>query len=161
MQQLRVAAEAAKVQLSSRSRTTVRMSFKDLAYRREISRVELEDRIDPLVNATLIRCQLALLDAGLTPADVDEVVLAGGSTRVPLVRRRVESLFDRPAQSRLAPDQVVAMGAAVQASLLEGGAEETFTTSVDRPAVATGRLYEAEVTPVIAGGRPAGGIQCS
>jgi molecular chaperone DnaK (HSP70) len=161
MQQLRLAAEAAKVQLSSRSRTTVRMSFEDLAYHREITRVELEDRIDPLVNATLVRCQLALLDAGLTPADVDEVVLAGGSTRVPLVRRRVESLFGRPALSRLDPDQVVAMGAAVQASLLEGGAKETFATPVGGQTVATGRLYGTEITRVIAGGRPEGGIQCS
>jgi molecular chaperone DnaK len=129
MQQLGLAAEAAKVRLSSQSRTTVRMSFADLAYHREITCVELEDRIDPFVTATLIRCQMALLDAGLTPADVDEVVLAGGSTRVPLVRRRVESLFDRPAQSHLDPEQVVAMGAAVQAYILESGTEETLTTS--------------------------------
>jgi molecular chaperone DnaK (HSP70) len=121
MQQLRLAAEAAKVELSSQPRTTVRMSFENFAYNREITRVEFEDRIDPLVKGTLIRCQMALLDAGLTPADVDEIVLVGGSTRVPLVRRRVESLFDRPAHSRLDPDQVVAMGAAVQASILEGG----------------------------------------
>jgi molecular chaperone DnaK (HSP70) len=121
MQQLRLAAEAAKVELSSQPRTTVRMSFDDLAYHREVTRVEFEDRIDPLVKGTLIRCQMALLDAGLAPADVDEVVLVGGSTRVPLVRRRVESLFGRPAHSRLDPDQVVAMGAAVQANILEGG----------------------------------------
>jgi molecular chaperone DnaK len=121
MQQLRLAAEAAKVEFSSQPRTTVRMSFENLAYNREITRDEFEDRIDPLVKETLIRCQMALLDAGLTPADVDEIVLVGGSTRVPLVRRRVESLFDRPALSRLDPDQVVAMGAAVQASILEGG----------------------------------------
>ena len=121
MERLRLAAGAAKVELSSQPRTAVRMSFENFAYSREITRVELEDRIDPLVKGTLIRCQMALLDAGLTPADVDEIVLVGGSTRVPLVRRRVESLFDRPAHSRLDPDQVVAMGAAVHASILEGG----------------------------------------
>jgi molecular chaperone DnaK (HSP70) len=119
MQRLRLAAEAAKVELSSRPRTTVRMSFENLAYHREITRVEFEDRIDPLVKGTLIRCRMALRDAGLTPADVDEVLLVGGSTRAPLVRRRVESLFDRPSQSRLDPDQVVVMGAAVQANILE------------------------------------------
>lgn len=64
---------------------------------------------------------MALLDAGLAPADVDEVVRVAGSTRVPLVRRSVESLFGCPAHSRLDPDQVVAMGAAVQANILEGG----------------------------------------
>ena len=106
------------------------MSFENLAYHREIMRVEFEDRIDPLVKGTLIRCQMALLDAGLTPADVDEIVLVGGSTRVPLVRRRVESLFDRPAHSRLDPDQVVAMGAAVQASILEGGREDMLLLDV-------------------------------
>lgn len=121
MERLRLAAGAAKVELSSQPRTAVRMSFENFAYSREITRVEFEDRIDPLVKGTLIRCQMALLDAGLTPADVDEIVLVGGSTRVPLVRRRVESLFGRPAHCRLDPDQVVAMGAAVQASILEGG----------------------------------------
>jgi actin-like ATPase involved in cell morphogenesis len=130
MQQLRLAAEAAKVQLSSQPRTTVRMSLENLAYHREITRVEFEDRIDPLVKGTLIRSQMALLDAGLAPADVDEVVLVGGSTRVPLVRRRVESLFDRPAHSRLDPDQVVAMGAAVQANILEGGRADMLLLDV-------------------------------
>jgi molecular chaperone DnaK (HSP70) len=130
MQQLRLAAEAAKVELSSQPRTTVRMSFENLAYDREITRVELEGRIDPLVKGTLIRCRTALLDAGLAPADVDEVVLVGGSTRVPLVRRRVESLFGRPAHSRLDPAQVVAMGAAVQANILEGGRADMLLLDV-------------------------------
>jgi molecular chaperone DnaK (HSP70) len=167
-QRIRLAAEAAKVQLSSQPRTTVRMSFEDLAYHREITRVELEDRIDPFVKATLIRCQIALLDAGLTPVDVDELVLVGGSTRVPLVRRRVESLFDRSTQSRLDPDQVVAMGAAIQASILEGGRADmprgrkrrSRGRSTDGPSPTRG-LDEAEITRMIAGGRPEGGIQCS
>ena len=119
MERLRRAAEAAKLELSCRPRTTVRLSLDDVAYDREITREELEDRIDPLVKGTLIRCRMALGDAGLTPGDVDQVVLVGGSTRVPLVRRRVEELFNRPPRGSLEPDQVVAMGAAVQASLLE------------------------------------------
>ena len=130
MQQLRLAAKAAKVELSSRTRTTVRMSFENREYQREITRVEFEDRIGPFVEATLIRCRMALLDAGLSPADVDQVVLVGGSTRVPLVRRRVESLFDRPAHSRLDPDQVVAMGAAVQANILKGGRADVVLLDV-------------------------------
>jgi molecular chaperone DnaK (HSP70) len=135
MQQLRLAAEAAKVELSGQPRTTVRMSFEGLAYHREITRVEFEDRIDPLVKGTLIRCQMALLDAGLAPADVDEVVLVGGSTRVPLVRRHVESLFDRPAQSRLDPDEVVAMGAAVQANILGGGRADMLRLDAAPPSL--------------------------
>jgi molecular chaperone DnaK (HSP70) len=119
MQRLRLAAEGAKRELSSRSRATVRVSLEDFAYHREITRAEFEDLIGPFVAGTLIRCRMALLDAGLVPADVDEVVLVGGSTRVPLVRRRVESLFGRPASCGLDPDEVVAMGAAVRANILE------------------------------------------
>lgn len=118
MQRLRLAAEAAKRELSSGPRATVRLSFEDLAYHREITRAEFEDLIGLFVDGTLIRCQMALLDAGLVPANVDEVVLVGGATRVPLVRRRVESLFERRARCGLDPDEVVAMGAAVQANIL-------------------------------------------
>jgi molecular chaperone DnaK len=97
----------------------VRISFEELAYHREITRTEFEELIDPFVGGTLIRCRMALQDAGLAPADVDEVVLVGGSTRVPLVRHRVESLFRRPASCGLDPDEGVAMGAAVEANILE------------------------------------------
>ena len=130
MQRLRLAAEAAKVELSRQLRTIVRTSFDSFAYHREITRAELEDRIDPLVKGTLIRCEMALRDAGLAPADVDELVLVGGSTRVPLVRRRAENLFGRPAHHHLDPDQVVAMGAAVQANILEGGRADTLLLDV-------------------------------
>jgi molecular chaperone DnaK (HSP70) len=121
MRRLRLAAEAAKRELSSRPRATVRITFEELAYHREITRAELEALIAPFVDGTLIRCRLALLDAGLAPADVDEIVLVGGSTRVPLVRHRVEALFGRPAHRGLDPAEVVAMGAAVQANILEAG----------------------------------------
>ncbi|MGH7309255.1 MAG: Hsp70 family protein, partial [Candidatus Rokuibacteriota bacterium] len=77
--------------------------------------------IEPLVAQTLGPCRRALADAGLDPAQVGEVVLVGGSTRVPLVRRRVEELFGRMPHSRLNPDEVVALGAAVQAHILAGG----------------------------------------
>ena len=130
MQQLRLAAEASKRELSNRPRATVRILFEEVAYHREITRAEFEDLIAPFVDGTLIRCRMALLDAGLEPADVDEVVLVGGSMRVPLVRRRVESLFGRPAHSRLDPDQVVAMGAAVEASILEGGRADMLLLDV-------------------------------
>ena len=129
MQRLRRAAEAAKRELSSRPRAAVKIAFEELAYHREITRAELEDLIAPLLDGTLIRCRMAFLDAGLAPADVDEVVLVGGSTRVPLVRRRVEGLFGRPAHCGLDPDEVVAMGAAVQASLLEAGRADVLVPS--------------------------------
>jgi len=129
MQRLRRCAEAAKRELSSRPRASVKIAFEELTYHREITRAELEDLIAPFVDGTLIRCRMALLDAGLAPADVDEVVLVGGSTRVPLVRRRVEGLFGRPAHCGLDPDEVVAMGAAVQASILEAEREDVLVPS--------------------------------
>lgn len=116
-----LAAEAAKLQLSRLPRTTVKIVLEQLTHHREITRAEFERLIEPLVDGTLIRCRMALLDAGLAPSDVDEVVLVGGSTRAPLVRRCVEQLFGRPAHRRLHPEEVVAMGAAVDAHLLGGG----------------------------------------
>jgi len=82
---------------------------------------DVEQLIAPFVERTLGPCRMALADAGLTREGVNEVVLVGGSTRVPLVRRRVEELFARPAHSNLNPDEVVALGAAVQGHILAGG----------------------------------------
>src|SRR5262245_3936580 len=121
MQELRLAAEAAKIRLSSEERTTLTIPFDDFTYRREINRAELERLLEPLVRKALGPCRAALADAGLAPAQIDEVVLVGGSTRVPLVRRRVQELFGKTPHSQLNPDEVVALGAAVQAQILAGG----------------------------------------
>jgi Fe-S protein assembly chaperone HscA len=121
LQELRLAAEAAKIRLSSEEQTTLTIPFEDFTYRRSITRAELERLIEPLVQKTLGPCRTALADAGFRPAQIDEVVLVGGSTRVPLVRRRVEELFGKVPHSRLNPDEVVALGAAVQAHILAGG----------------------------------------
>ena len=121
MQELRLAAEAAKIRLSTEERTTLTLPFDAFTYHREITRADLEGLVERLVDSTLGPCRVALADAGLAPADIDEVVLVGGSTRVPLVRRRVEELFGRAPHSQLNPDEVVAVGAAVQAHILEGG----------------------------------------
>ncbi len=121
MQELRLAAEAAKVRLSSTDRTTLTLPFASFTYHREITRTELERLIEPLVAKTLGPVQMALADAGLRPSQVDEIVLVGGSTRVPLVRRRVQELFGKTPHSQLNPDEVVALGAAVQAHILAGG----------------------------------------
>ena len=121
MQELRLAAEAAKIRLSTEERTSLTIPFDRFTYRRDITRAELEQLIDELVASTLTPCRMALADAGLAPSDVDEVVLVGGSTRVPLVRRRVQELFGKTPHSQLNPDEVVALGAAVQAHILAGG----------------------------------------
>ena len=130
MQELRLAAEAAKCRLSFDERTTLTIPFEGFTYRREIARTDLEALIGPLVESTLGPCRRALADAGLDPAGVDEVVLVGGSTRIPLVRRRVQELFGREPHSRLNPDEVVALGAAVQAQILAGGITDMLLLDV-------------------------------
>src|SRR3989475_5650558 len=121
MQELRLAAEAAKIRLSADERTTLALPLPGFTYHRVITRGEIERLLEPLVRRTLGPCRKALADAGLTPADIDQVVLVGGSTRVPLVRRRVQELFGKTPHSQLNPDEVVALGAAVQAHILAGG----------------------------------------
>jgi Fe-S protein assembly chaperone HscA len=130
MQELRLAAETAKIRLSSEERTTLTLPFAGFTYHRAITRAEVERLIESLVNKTLGPCRQALADAGLTPADIDQVVLVGGSTRVPLVRRRVQELFGKAPQSQLNPDEVVALGAAVQAQILAGGIKDMLLLDV-------------------------------
>jgi len=129
-QEMRLAAEAAKIRLSSEERTTLTLPFDGFTYHREISRAEVERLLEPLVAKTLGPCRRALADAGLTAADIDQVVLVGGSTRMPLVRRRVQELFGKTAHSQLNPDEVVALGAAVQAHILSGGITDMLLLDV-------------------------------
>src|SRR5262249_35826735 len=130
MQELRIAAEAAKCRLSFEPRTRLTIPFETFTYRKDITRDDVERLIEPLVEATLGPCRMALKDAALASGDVDEVVLVGGSTRVPLVRRRVEELFGKTPHSQLNPDEVVALGAAVQAQILAGGITDMLLLDV-------------------------------
>jgi molecular chaperone DnaK len=129
-QELRLGAEAAKCRLSFEDRTSLTIPFETFTYRREITRADLEEQVGPLVEATLGPCRMALEDAGLLPSAVDEVVLVGGSTRMPLVRRRVQDLFGKRPHSQLNPDEVVALGAAVQAQILAGGITDMLLLDV-------------------------------
>jgi len=129
-QELRLGAEAAKCRLSFEDRTLLTIPFEGFTYHRELTRAEVEKLIGPLVEATLGPCRMALKDAGLTPDRIDEVVLVGGSTRVPLVRRRVQELFGKVPHSQLNPDEVVALGAAVQAQILAGGITDMLLLDV-------------------------------
>jgi Fe-S protein assembly chaperone HscA len=99
-------------------------------YRKRIMRADFERTIRPLIDRTLEPCRQALADAGLVPKDIDEAVLVGGSTRIPLVRRLVEELFGRMPHSELNPDEVVALGAAVQADILVSGRREMLLLDV-------------------------------
>ncbi len=130
MQELRLGAEAAKCRLSSEERTVLTIPFERFTYRRQIERAELEALIAPLVDSTLGPCRMALNDAGLEAGQIDEIVLVGGSTRVPLVRQQVQALFGKTPHSQLNPDEVVALGAAVQAQILAGGITDMLLLDV-------------------------------
>ena len=130
LQELRLGAEAAKCRLSLEERTALTIPFEHFTYRRDITRVELEGLIASLVDATLGPCRMALEDAGLAAGQIDEIVLVGGSTRIPLVRRRVQELFGKTPHSQLNPDEVVALGAAVQAQILAGGITDMLLLDV-------------------------------
>ena len=122
IQQIRKAVIQAKWDLSARDETQL--------LGQTLTRAVFEALIDPIVDRTLGPCRQALADAGLEPSQVDEVVLVGGSTRIPLVRRKVEALFGRTPHSELNPDEVVALGAAVQADILVTGNREMLLLDV-------------------------------
>ncbi len=121
-QVLKIASETAKKSLSSEETTHVDIEFPGLGLglQREVARSDYEDVIGPLVQETLDAIEFVLDDANLDPEDIDEVVCVGGSTRTPLVRSRLHELFGKAPHTQLNPDEVVAMGAAIQASQLAG-----------------------------------------
>jgi Fe-S protein assembly chaperone HscA len=123
LQNLRDQGERVKIALSSAEAAefVLDLPSRNLAYRRTFTRAELEDLLRPFIDRTLEKCRSALRDAELQPKQIDEVVLVGGSTRIPYVRKRVEEFFRRKPHTELNPDEVVAMGAAVQADILTGG----------------------------------------
>jgi molecular chaperone DnaK len=102
----------------------------EVVHRTPLSRTDFERLIQPVIDRTLAPCRLALADAGLEPSQVDEVVLVGGSTRIPLVRRAVEELFGRKPHADLNPDEVVALGAAVQAHIMVSGSRDMLLLDV-------------------------------
>jgi molecular chaperone DnaK (HSP70) len=133
LQAIRKAVIQAKLDLSDEDSTEIVVEPQgDLpnGYRRTITRAEFDTLIEPLVDRTLGPVRQALEDAGLEPGDIDEAVLVGGSTRIPLVRRKVADLFGRPPHIELNPDEVVALGAAVQADILISGRREMLLLDV-------------------------------
>jgi Fe-S protein assembly chaperone HscA len=132
-QAVRLAAIQAKWDLSDRETTEIVVrdpSTGEASLRRALTRPDFEALIRPVIERTLAPCRLALADAGLQASQVDEVVLVGGSTRIPLVRRAVEELFGREPHADLNPDEVVALGAAVQAHIMISGSRDMLLLDV-------------------------------
>ncbi len=132
MQTVRLESERVKIRLSDEDKTAMSIPLPDErgTYTREWSREELESLTVDLVRQTLAPCRLAMQDAELQLNDIDEVVLVGGSTRMPLVRQLVEELFGQTPHSELNPDEVVALGAAVQAGILAGDNKDMLLLDV-------------------------------
>jgi Fe-S protein assembly chaperone HscA len=125
---IRKAVNRAKEELSSAE--TAEITVESMGYRRAITREEFNTLIDPIIERTLKPCRQALEDAGLNAGGIDEVVMVGGSTRIPLARQRVQELFGRVPHTELNPDEVVALGAAVQADILAGGKRDMLLLDV-------------------------------
>ncbi|MGG3810102.1 molecular chaperone DnaK [Methylorubrum rhodesianum] len=136
LQRLKDAAEKAKIELSSATQTEINLPFitadqsgpKHLNIK--LSRAKLEALVDDLVKRTIGPCQAALKDAGLQPSDIAEVVLVGGQTRMPKVQEAVQSLFGREPHRGVNPDEVVAIGAAIQAGVLQGDVKDVLLLDV-------------------------------
>jgi len=137
----------AKIALSSQASVKLDIDLPGgKRYLREITREQYEQLIQPIIDRTVGPCKQALKDANLKPEQIDEVVLVGGSTRIPKVRALVKELFHREPHTDLNPDEVVALGAAVQANILGGGSE------------ATENMLLLDVTPLSLGIEVAGGV---
>jgi len=137
LQRLKEAAEKAKIELSSASQTEINQPFismsssgQPLHMVMKLTRAKLESLVGDLIKASLKPCQAALKDAGLSASDIDEVVLVGGMTRMPKVIEEVTKLFGKEPNKGVNPDEVVAMGAAIQAAVLQGDIKDVVLLDV-------------------------------
>ena len=136
LQRLREAAEKAKVELSNSTTTEINLPYitadssgpKHLV--RTLSRAKFESMVEDLVKKTLIPCRKAIKDAGIKVTDIDEILLVGGSTRIPVVQEAVEKLFKKKPSKGVNPDEVVAMGAAIQGGVLRGDVTDVLLLDV-------------------------------
>ncbi|MEM7072129.1 MAG: molecular chaperone DnaK [Pseudomonadota bacterium] len=136
LQRLKEAGEKAKIELSSTAQTDINLPFitADSAGPKhlniKLTRAKLESLVEALVARTIKPCEKALKDAGLKPGEIDEIVLVGGMTRMPLVAQQVQKFFGRDPHRGVNPDEVVALGAAVQAGVLQGDVKDVLLLDV-------------------------------
>ncbi|WP_136441973.1 molecular chaperone DnaK [Pacificoceanicola onchidii] len=137
LQRLKEAAEKAKIELSSSSQTEINQPFismgadgQPLHLVMKLTRAKLESLVGDLIKASIKPCQAALKDAGLSTSDIDEVVLVGGMTRMPKVIEEVTKFFGKEPHKGVNPDEVVAMGAAIQAGVLQGDVKDVVLLDV-------------------------------
>jgi len=136
VQRLKDAAEKAKIELSTAQSSNINLPFltADASgpkhFQRDLSRAKFEQMIEPIVERTLNPCRQAIKDAGVTASQIREVLLVGGSTRIPLVQAKVKKLFGREPNRTLNPDEVVAQGAAIQAGVLSGDVKDMLLLDV-------------------------------
>ena len=130
-QHILIAARSAKEALSQTDTATIEIKRADQAWQGELGRAQFEKLVQALVKRTLSACRRALRDADVAPGEIDEVVMVGGSTRVPLVQRMVGEFFDCQPMCDLDPDQVVALGAALQADILIGNKPDSDMLLLD------------------------------
>ena len=136
LQRLKEAAEKAKIELSSSAQTEINLPYvtatasgpKHLV--RSLTRAKFEQLIDDLVKRTIAPCQSALKAAGLSKSDIDEIILVGGSTRIPAVQEAVEKFFAKKPSKGVNPDEVVAVGAAIQGGVLSGDVKDVLLLDV-------------------------------
>ena len=136
LQRLKEASEKAKIELSSSSSTEINLPYimpvdgipKHLV--KTLSRDQFESLADSLIQATVEPCKKALKDAGMKPSDVDEVILVGGSTRIPTIQATVEKIFGKSPSKGVNPDEVVAVGAAIQGGVLTGEVKDVLLLDV-------------------------------
>jgi molecular chaperone HscA len=130
LQSLRLAAEKAKKHIGKNENFTEELSYDGKKISLEISKSKFEDLARPIIEKTIRCCEFAMKDSGKNISEIDEIIMVGGSTRIPLVQNMVQDFFQKPLHNELNPDEVVALGAAIQADVLAGNQKDVLLLDI-------------------------------